>query len=72
MTKLLEKAFAEASKLEGDEQDALGRWLLQELASQRRWEVALANSQDALTALADEALSEHRAGRTQKLDPQEL
>ncbi len=72
MTKLLKKAFAEASKLEGDEQDALGRWLLQELASQRRWEDTLANSQDALTTLADEALLEHHAGRTQKLDPQKL
>ncbi|MCH8343344.1 MAG: hypothetical protein IH983_05095 [Planctomycetes bacterium] len=72
MTELLKKAFAEASKLEGDEQDALGRWLLQELASQRRWDQTLANSQDTLAALADEALAEHRDGRTQDLDPQEL
>ena len=72
MTKLLQKAFAEASKLEGGEQDALARWLLAELASQRRWQDAFASSQDALTSLADEALSEHRDGRTQKLDPQTL
>ena len=72
MTKLLKKAFAEASKLEGDEQDALGRWLLEELASQRRWDDTLADSQDPLSTLADEALSEHHAGRTQKLDPQKL
>ncbi len=72
MTKLLKKAFGEASKLEGDEQDALARWLLDELASQRRWEDTLANSQDELTTLADEALREHQAGRTQKLDPHKL
>ena len=47
MTKLLKKAFAEASKLVGDKQDAL-------------------------TTLADEALLERHAGRTQKLDPQKL
>ncbi len=72
MTELLKKAFAEASRLEGSEQDALGRWLLQELASQRRWDETWASSQDTLAALADEALAEHRDGRTQKLDPQEL
>lgn len=72
MTELLKKAFAEASRLEGAEQDALGRWLLQELASQRRWDETWASSQDTLAALADEALAEHRDGRTQNLDPQEL
>ncbi len=72
MTELLKKAFAEASRLEGPEQDALGRWLLQELASQRRWDQTLANSQDTLAALGDEALAEHRDGRTRKLDPPEL
>ena len=72
MTKLLKKAFAEASKLDGREQDALERWLLEELGSQRRWEETLANSQDPLTTLADEALSEHHDGRNQELDPQKL
>ena len=72
MTKLLKKAFAEASKLEGHEQDALARWLIEELASQRRWEDAFTTSQDALGTLADEALLEHRDGRTEKLDPRAL
>jgi len=72
MTKLLKKAFTEASKLEGHEQDALARWLLEELASQRRWEDTFANSQDALTTLAEEALTEHHHGRTQNLDPHKL
>ncbi len=72
MTELLKKAFAEAAKLAGVEQDALARWLLEELASQRRWDQTLADSQDTLAALADEALADHRDGRTQNLDPQEL
>ena len=72
MTELLKKAFAEASRLAPDEQDALGRWLLQELALQRRWDETWASSQDTLAALADEALAEHRDGRTENLDPQEL
>ena len=38
MTKLLQKAFDEASKLPEGEQDALGRILLDELASERRWD----------------------------------
>ena len=38
MTNLLQKAFDEASKLPEGEQDALGRILLEELASERRWE----------------------------------
>src|SRR5215472_13622184 len=41
MTKLLQKAFDEASKLPEVEQDALGRVLLEELASERRWKTFL-------------------------------
>ncbi len=72
MTNLLKKAFTEAARLEGVEQDALGRWLLDELASQRRWDEMLAGSQDALSGLADEALGEHRHGRSRSLDPDKL
>ena len=46
MTKLLEKAFTEASKLPQQEQDSLARQLLADLASERRWSEAFANSQD--------------------------
>ena len=70
MTNLLQRAFEEASKLPEDEQDALGRILLEELASERRWEDLFAGSHDLLAELADEALTEQRAGRTEKLDPE--
>jgi hypothetical protein len=72
MTKLLQKAFDEASKLPEAEQDALGRVLLEELASDRRWEELFAGSHDLLAELADEALAEHLAGRTEKVDPEKL
>jgi hypothetical protein len=72
MTKLLQKAFDEASKLPDHEQDALGRALLEELASERRWEELFAGSHDLLAELADQALAEHHVGRTEKLDPEKL
>ena len=72
MTKLLQEAFDQASKLPETEQDALGRILLEELASDRRWENLFAGSQDLLEELADQALAEHDAGRTEKLDPETM
>jgi len=68
-TELLEKVFAEVTKLPPEEQDVLAAWILEELASERRWETLLANSEDVLAQLADEALTEHREGRTRTLDP---
>ncbi len=72
MTELLEKAFAEASTLPAEEQDRFATWMLEELTSERRWAEAFANSGDVLERLADEALAEYRAGRTQALDPDKL
>ena len=66
MTKLLEQAFAEASKLPPQEQDALADWLLAELESEKRWEKLFADSQDELSKLAAEALAEHQRGQTQE------
>jgi hypothetical protein len=72
MTRLLEQAFAEAARLPEEEQDSLARVLLDELASERRWDELFASSQDLLSELAAEALAEHRAGRTEILDPDKL
>ena len=72
MPQLLEKAFAEVSRLPQSEQESFAAWILEELASEQRWSRALARSQDALDQLADEALAEHRAGQTQVLDPDSL
>lgn len=68
MTELLKKAFEEASKLSEWEQNALARWLMDEMVSQREWEKSFAESEDVLDKLADEALEEHKKGATKPLD----
>ena len=72
MTELLEEAFTQVSELPQKEQDAFAAWILEELASQQRWDELFANSTSVLEQLADEALAEFRAGRTQVLDPDNL
>ena len=72
MTKLLEKAFEEASKLSEKEQNIVAKWLLEELAAERRWEKTFAESEDLLSQLADEALEEHRQGKTKPLNIDDL
>ncbi len=69
MTDLLKKAFDAASRLPEEEQDAVVEWLLAELASEENWEERFAETQDALSALAREALDEHKSGETEDLDP---
>lgn len=68
MTKLLERAFEEASRLSEVEQNALAKWVLDELRSERKWAKAFAESEDVLERLADEAIEEKRKGRTTPLD----
>jgi hypothetical protein len=72
MTELLKKAFDEASKLPTDQQDAIASLLLEELKSDRDWGETFDRTQDALEKLADEAIRDHRAGKTDKLDPSAL
>ena len=67
MTERLEQAFAQASRLPDEEQDALAEWLFDELSSDERWRRAFSSSQDRLADLAREAIAEHRAGRTRHL-----
>ena len=68
MTKLLEKAFEEASTLPEEDQDALAEMLLSDLASEERWAGAFAASQDKLALLAREALAEYRQGKTKLIE----
>jgi hypothetical protein len=67
MTDLLEKAIQQISKLPAEEQDAVAALLLEEMASEERWAALFARSEDVLEGLANEALSEHRAGLTKPL-----
>jgi hypothetical protein len=68
MTTMLEKAFAEASRLPDFEQNALARWLLEEIESERKWDNLFAESEDELGRLALEALSEDEKEKTTSLD----
>jgi hypothetical protein len=72
MTKLLERAFAEAAKRPVAEQELLASRLLAELAAEDDFDRAIAVSTDKLARLAAEALAEHRAGLTEELDPDRL
>jgi hypothetical protein len=68
MTRLLEKAFEEASKLPEEDQDALAQELLDDLASEMRWAETFAKSQDKLALLAKEALAEFNQGKTRLIE----
>lgn len=72
MTELLEKAFSEVSKLNESQQNSFAQWLLDEIASEQRWDKLFSDSQDLLSQLAKEALAEHRSGKTKLLDPDTL
>jgi len=68
MTELLERAFAEAAQLPASEQEAFATWILEELASDRRWAQAFEKSHALLARLADEAILEHHRQQTEPVD----
>ncbi len=68
MTKLLNKAFEEASRLPEINQNALAKWILDELNSEKAWGKSFAKSEDILKNLADEAIREKHKGKTSPLD----
>ncbi len=68
MTSSLQDAFKKASALPEDQQNALAAVLLDEIASEKRWQEALDRSPDMLNHLAEEALAEDDAGRTVDLE----
>lgn len=74
MTQQLADAFAEASALSTEEQDALAAIIRQEIEAERRWEELLdrPESDELLGRLADEALAERRAGKTRPFRPDDL
>jgi hypothetical protein len=72
MTKLLVRAFKEASKLPEIQQNTLAKWVLEELQADKEWEKMFAGSEDILDKLADEALEAHKQGRTKPLNLKNL
>lgn len=68
MTKLLKKAFDEASKLPPEEQDALGAIILEEIEDEARWAETFARTQDQLLRWAAEVDKDIKSGKTTSLD----
>ncbi len=69
MTKSLELAFHEASRLPEPEQDALAEAIRSEIMGEEDWVRSFADSPNAFERLADEAIAESRAGRTHRVKP---
>ena len=67
MTKLLTQAFEKASDLPENLQDELARELLDDLTGEAQWDRTLEQSADALDKMAEQALKEHRAGKTKEM-----
>lgn len=72
MTEQLRKAIEELERLPESDQEALAAWLLDELRSERRWAELFAASPETLARLAEEAIHEFHAGKTQPFDPDAL
>ncbi len=68
----LELVISEIEKLPPAEQSQFAAWILEELHFEQRWSKLFAESSDVLSHLADEALVEHKAKKTKKLDPDNL
>lgn len=67
MTRLLAKAFEEASRLPEGVQDEIATTLLAEIEGEGHWDETLASTPDVLEKLADKALADFKAGRTRKM-----
>jgi hypothetical protein len=72
MTELLEQAIAKLKTRPISEQDSIAALILEELEDDNRWDESFSRSPDLLAKLAAEAMAEHRAGKTQELDPETL
>lgn len=74
MSQLMEHAFLKARQLPEQDQEVIASIILQEIESDQRWVELFARPESAelLSRLADETLIEIRAGRTRKLDVNEL
>ena len=72
MGKLLDRAIAEARKLPEEEQEALAWVMLEEIDSERPWDELFSQPSEVIERMAEQALEDYRAGRTEPLDPDKL
>lgn len=67
MTKLLEKAFTEASRLPSATQNIIAQRLLEDIDAEEKWDDTFAATQNELFYLADEAIADFQNGKTKPL-----
>lgn len=60
----LKEVLIKVEQLPEDEQRIIARMLNEEI----RWDETLHNSQDSLAKLAEEAIKEHKSGKTKSTD----
>ncbi len=72
VTRTLDAAIAKLATLPPEEQDRVGRWLLEELADEEQWTRTFEASQDMLSKLAAEARADRATKRTTDVDPDSL
>lgn len=68
MTRTLDAAIAKLTALPPEEQDRVGRWLLDELADDEQWTRKFEASRSTLSKLSAEARADRAAGRTTDVD----
>jgi hypothetical protein len=69
MTKLLDQAMEEVSRLPETEQDRIARLILEELRAEAGWDERFRRSQDRLSQLAEAAREEIARGEVGDEDP---
>ena len=67
MTKLLEKALSRVAKLSDSAQDEIAQIIINEMESEKKWDVKFSKSQALLEKMAISALAEHRSGKSRAL-----
>jgi len=72
MTQLLENALKKVSRLSPEKQDVIASLILAELEDDQRWDDAFANSQPALSKLAQKVRKDIKRGRVKKMGFDEL
>jgi hypothetical protein len=68
VTKLLEKAIAELSKLPPEIQDEYAQKVLEDIAEEEAFDAKIAATAHQLAGMARKALQEHREGKTLDMD----
>ncbi|MBV6478942.1 MAG: hypothetical protein HGGPFJEG_01699 [Ignavibacteria bacterium] len=68
MTQLLEKAIKKISRLPEKEQDEIAEMILSEIEDEKLWSERFKSSQQELSKLADEAITEFKINKTKSMD----